>query len=106
MLTYPSPTEGQAAVRAGNISAFITDWPVVTYMAQQQPCDLTVGSDTFGPGALVLGLPKNSSSLAQALNTALLNLIEEGFITSEWGCVVCPLYRCCSVPSSKHERLP
>lgn len=39
-----------AWLRAGEVSAFVSDQPLLDYIAQQQPCDLQVVGDPFGPG--------------------------------------------------------
>ncbi|GIL51400.1 hypothetical protein Vafri_7403 [Volvox africanus] len=68
-------------VRQGIVQAFVTDQPVLLYRSQQQPCDLTVVGDPFGPGNLVIGLQKNSSLLPQ-FNAALQTFTEDGTLTS------------------------
>ncbi|GLI61922.1 hypothetical protein VaNZ11_004447 [Volvox africanus] len=68
-------------VRQGVVRAFVTDQPVLLYRSQQQPCDLTVVGDPFGPGNLVIGLQKNSPLLPQ-FNAALQTFTEDGTLTS------------------------
>ncbi|GIL75500.1 hypothetical protein Vretimale_8129 [Volvox reticuliferus] len=68
-------------VRRGVVRAFVTDQPALVYIAQQQPCDLAVVGDPFGPGNLVIGLQKNSS-LLPLFNAAMQILTEDGTLTS------------------------
>ncbi len=59
------------------LPAAASDYPVCQGYAMQQPCDLGVGSEVFGPGKLVIGLPPNSS-LTAALRGAMLVLEDNG----------------------------
>ncbi len=42
-----------AWVRSGQVAAFVSDRPLLTYQAHLQPCDMVVVGDDFGPGAWV-----------------------------------------------------
>jgi hypothetical protein len=63
--------------RAPQFSTFIHANIVAQYYAQQQPCDLMVAGPMFGPGELVIGLQKNSTS-KKPLSDALLIYTDQG----------------------------
>lgn len=42
-----------AWVRSGQVAAFVSDRPLLSYQAHLQPCDMVVVGDDFGPGAWV-----------------------------------------------------
>lgn len=44
-----------AGVRSGRLTAFVSDEPALMYYSHQQPCDLAVVGDPFGPGKGVGG---------------------------------------------------
>ena len=84
MVPYATIDEGVADVRSGKLVAFIADYPVAQYQTQQpnpanDKCDLTLASERFGPGALIIGLQQDSP-LAPNLTSALLMLAEEGVL--------------------------
>ncbi|GFR49187.1 hypothetical protein Agub_g11211 [Astrephomene gubernaculifera] len=68
-------------LRSGAIAGFVSDQPALAYLAQQQPCDLAVVGDPFGPGNLVLGLQKNST-LLPLFNAAIQRFAEDGTLTT------------------------
>ncbi|GFR49186.1 hypothetical protein Agub_g11210 [Astrephomene gubernaculifera] len=68
-------------LRSGAIAGFVSDQPALAYLAQQQPCDLAVVGDPFGPGNLVLGLQKGSP-LLDMFNKALQRFSEDGTLTA------------------------
>lgn len=49
---------------------------------QEPPCDLALGTETIGSGALVLGLAPNST-LKDKLDAALLQLSEAGYLAGQ-----------------------
>ncbi|GLI61921.1 hypothetical protein VaNZ11_004445 [Volvox africanus] len=67
-------------VRQGIVQAFVSDRTVLESLAMQQPCDLAVAGDPFGPGNLVIGLQNNSRLLSQ-FNAALQAFNEDGTLT-------------------------
>ncbi|GIL75503.1 hypothetical protein Vretifemale_5278 [Volvox reticuliferus] len=67
-------------VRQGHVLAFVSDKATLEYEAMQQPCDLAVVGDPFGPGNLVIGLQKNSS-LLPLFNAAMQEFNEDGTLT-------------------------
>eukprot|EP00878_Enallax_costatus_P044544 GHUV01053208.1.p1 GENE.GHUV01053208.1~~GHUV01053208.1.p1 ORF type:complete len:468 (+),score=104.28 GHUV01053208.1:524-1927(+) len=79
MMEFRVPDEAVEAVRDGKIAAYISDYPTVQYYTQVPPCDLALGSDTIGSGALVIGLSPNST-IRQKLDAALLQLSEAGYL--------------------------
>ncbi|KAG2433771.1 hypothetical protein HXX76_008132 [Chlamydomonas incerta] len=70
-----------AWLRSGEVAAFVSDQPLLDYIAEQQPCDLSVVGDPFGPGNLVVGLQKGSPWL-QLFNTAIQKFSEDGTLTT------------------------
>lgn len=75
MVEYRNQTDAVAAVRAGRLGAYVTDWPVLKGLASEPPCDLDVTDDVFGPGQLVIGL-RQRSPMEGPLSDALLRLSE------------------------------
>ncbi|GBF97660.1 glutamate receptor [Raphidocelis subcapitata] len=80
MVEYRDPAAALADVRAGKLTAYVGDYPVLKGYAMEPPCDLYVSEDLFGPGQLVFGLRPNST-LTQALNSALLTMAEDGTLS-------------------------
>jgi hypothetical protein len=79
MELYPNNADAVAAVRnrTNPVFAAMLDYPVAVWWASQPPCDLALGADTFGPGALVLAFPKGSP-LAAPLSASLMRLTDDG----------------------------
>ncbi|KAG2438363.1 hypothetical protein HYH02_010818 [Chlamydomonas schloesseri] len=70
-----------AWLRAGEVAAFVSDQPLLDYIAEQQPCDLQVVGDPFGPGNLVVGLQKGSPWLP-LFNNAIQRFSEDGTLST------------------------
>ncbi|KXZ45007.1 hypothetical protein GPECTOR_59g614 [Gonium pectorale] len=68
-------------LREGRVAAFASDQPQLTYLAAQQPCDLAVVGQSFGPSNLVFGLQKNSP-LRPLFDDALQRFAEDGTLTA------------------------
>jgi hypothetical protein len=79
MRIYSGTADAVAAVRAGQVVAYITDYSTLKYFASSLPCDVTISGQAFGPGSLTFGLQKNSSLLAE-LNQALLKVQSNGVL--------------------------
>jgi ABC-type amino acid transport substrate-binding protein len=81
MELYANNAEAVAAVRDRGtpVSAAMLDFPVAVWWASQPPCDLAIGSDTFGPGALVIAFPKGSP-LQEPISASLLRLTDDGTV--------------------------
>jgi len=79
MMLYPNNAACVGAVqdRRNDVYAAMLDYPVAVWWASQPPCDLALGADTFGPGALVLAFPRGSP-LAAPLSAALMRLTDDG----------------------------
>jgi ABC-type amino acid transport substrate-binding protein len=88
MELFPNNAEAVGAVRDRDnpVFAAMLDYPVAVWWATQPPCDLALGADTFGPGALVMAFPKGSP-LAEPLSASLLRLTDDGTVAElrrEW----------------------
>lgn len=117
---------GVAAVRDGDVDAYVTDFPTLQWYANRQPCDLSVQGDNFGPGMLVYGLQKGSP-FTQPLNAAMLQvcnatavasgpgrdrapslrgrLIEERHLASRFSEEVSSKVCCMCMRNGEHERV-
>lgn len=73
MRVYRTTQQALAAVRAGTVLAFLTDYPTLEFYASALPCDVTVGGQPFGPNSISLGLPRGSV-LMEPLNQAILKV--------------------------------
>lgn len=73
MRVYRTTQQAVAAVRAGTVLAFLTDYPTLQFYASALPCDVTVGGQPFGPNSISLGLPQGSV-LMEPLNQAILKV--------------------------------
>jgi len=83
-----SNAEGIERVRRGNY-AFIADASTAKYLASRRPCDLVSVGEQFGVRSYGFAVPKSMPpSQLRALNTALLEMHEQGDIEVRFCCFV------------------
>ncbi|KAG2443509.1 hypothetical protein HXX76_001862 [Chlamydomonas incerta] len=80
-LVYCETSKCLEMLRAGEVQGFATDKPLLDYMAGQQPCDLALIGDPFGPSGMIFALQRNSP-LTQYFNLGIQRFIEDGTLTS------------------------
>lgn len=76
-------SEALEDLESGKIAAYIHISSYIKHLASHPPCHFEIAEDEFGPGILVLGMPKNSS-YTSAMKIALLSLMEDGTFTGAW----------------------
>ena len=83
--------QGIERVRAGRY-AFVTDRITAKYWASRRPCDLVTVGEQFGTRSYGFAVPKTMPlSQLNALNTALLEMHEQGDIEVSFGAFIVPL---------------
>jgi hypothetical protein len=81
MVSYPNDAAAVAAVRdpKDDVNAAMLEHHVAVWWASQPPCDLTLGGEFSGTGALVIAFPKNSP-LAERMGASLMRLKGDGTV--------------------------
>jgi polar amino acid transport system substrate-binding protein len=86
--TYSQYSDAQLALTSGKVVAAVPDYPTAAYTIQQQgangPLEIVKNLDLFGPGSravIGIGVAKNHSGLAKAIQGALQVLSKSGVYT-------------------------